>query len=121
MNQESVSKAALSNHPRTPSAWDALGEFSVTPRSLLITMLAVPIGLVAACFSLLLLRLIGLFTNLFYFGRLSTALTSPSGTPPRTCSRSAPVVFGAAVGTRLTHVTVTRPDCDANTRSACGE
>src|SRR5437899_5120328 len=37
------------------------------------------IGVAAAFVALALLRLIGLFANLFYFGRWSTALVSPSG------------------------------------------
>jgi chloride channel protein, CIC family len=41
--------------------------------------LAIPIGLVGACFALLLLRLITFFTNVFYFGRLSFAPASPAG------------------------------------------
>ena len=41
--------------------------------------MAIGIGVVAALVALALLRLIGLFTNLFYFGRWSTALVSPVG------------------------------------------
>jgi H+/Cl- antiporter ClcA/CBS domain-containing protein len=41
--------------------------------------LALLIGGLASVVALALLRLIGLFTNLFYFGRWSTALVSPSG------------------------------------------
>jgi chloride channel protein, CIC family len=41
--------------------------------------MAIGIGAVAALVALALLRLIGLFTNLFYFGRWSTALVSPVG------------------------------------------
>jgi H+/Cl- antiporter ClcA len=37
------------------------------------------IGGVCAFVALALLRLIGLFTNLFYFGRWSTSLVSPAG------------------------------------------
>ena len=56
-----------------------LGDFTITPRVLWISALAVPIGLVASVVALALLRLIGLFTNLFFFGRWSTALVSPAG------------------------------------------
>lgn len=58
-------------------AWEVLGDFTTTTRLLPISALAVGIGLVAAVVALGLLRLIGLFTNLFYFGRWSTALVSP--------------------------------------------
>jgi H+/Cl- antiporter ClcA/CBS domain-containing protein len=44
-----------------------------------ISALALAIGVLAAFVALALLRLIGLFTNLFYFGRWSTALVSPAG------------------------------------------
>jgi H+/Cl- antiporter ClcA len=41
--------------------------------------LATVIGVACAFVALALLRLIGLFTNLFYFGRWSTAMVSPVG------------------------------------------
>jgi H+/Cl- antiporter ClcA len=41
--------------------------------------MAVGIGVVAAFVALALLRLIGFFTNLFYFGRWSAAMVSPVG------------------------------------------
>jgi CIC family chloride channel protein len=44
-----------------------------------ISALAVFIGFVSAFVALALLRLIGLFTNLSFFGRWSTALVSPAG------------------------------------------
>ena len=65
------------DHSCSPS-WETLGDFSVTSRTLLITALAIPIGLVAACFSLILLRLISFFTNVFYFGKFSLASSSPA-------------------------------------------
>jgi CIC family chloride channel protein len=60
-------------------AWQTLGDFTTTLRVLPISGLAVAIGALAAFVALALLRLIGLFTNLFYFGRWSTALVSPAG------------------------------------------
>ena len=56
-----------------------LGDFTVTPRTIPISLLAVIIGVVSAYVALGLLKLIGLFTNLFFFGRWSTALVSPAG------------------------------------------
>jgi chloride channel protein, CIC family len=56
-----------------------LGDFTTTTRLLPISALAVGIGTVAAFVALALLRLIGLFTNLFYFGRWSTTMVSPVG------------------------------------------
>jgi chloride channel protein, CIC family len=60
-------------------SWEVLGDFTATLRLLPISGLAMAIGVLAAFVALALLRLIGLFTNLFYFGRWSTALVSPAG------------------------------------------
>ena len=56
-----------------------LGDFTTTLRVLPISLLAMGIGVLCAYVALALLRLIGLFTNLFYFGRWSTAMVSPVG------------------------------------------
>jgi H+/Cl- antiporter ClcA/CBS domain-containing protein len=56
-----------------------LGDFTTSPRVLLIGGLAVGIGFVCAYVALALLKLIGLFTNLFFYQRWSTALVSPAG------------------------------------------
>ena len=58
---------------------EELGDFSTTLRVLPISALAVVIGVICAFVALALLRLIGLFTNVFYFGRWSAALVSPAG------------------------------------------
>ena len=55
-----------------------LGDFTMTPRSIAISGLAIGIGLVSAYVALALLKLIALFTNLFFFQRWSTALVSPA-------------------------------------------
>ena len=55
-----------------------LGDFTITKRVLPISALAIGIGVVAAFVALALLKLIGLFTNLFFFQRWSTALVSPA-------------------------------------------
>jgi len=56
-----------------------LGDFTVKPRTLAISVLAVVIGAISAYVALGLLKLIGLFTNLFFFQRWSAALVSPAG------------------------------------------
>jgi CIC family chloride channel protein len=56
-----------------------MGDFTTTVRVLPISGLALAIGVLAAFVALALLRLIGLFTNLFYFGRWSTTMVSPAG------------------------------------------
>ena len=58
---------------------EELGDFTATPRVLWVSLLAVGIGVISSYVALALLRLIGLFTNLFYFGRWRTDLVSPAG------------------------------------------
>src|SRR2546430_4928391 len=65
----------LGNH----EALGKLGDFTTTPRMILISLIATAIGIISAFIALILLRLIGLFTNLFFFQRWSTALVSPTG------------------------------------------
>ena len=55
-----------------------LGDFTATWRLCPLTLLAMMIGVVCAFVALALLRLIGFFTNLFYFGRLGSELVSPA-------------------------------------------
>lgn len=56
-----------------------LDDFTTTARVIPISLLAIAIGLLATGVAWALLRLIGFFTNLFYFGKVSTELTSPAG------------------------------------------
>src|ERR1700684_426861 len=79
-----VASVEEKNEGKTPTgthraAWERLGDSTTAVRVLPISGLALAIGGLAAVVALALLRLIGLFTNLFYFGRWSTALVSPSG------------------------------------------
>jgi len=55
-----------------------LGDFTTTRRVIPLAGLAVLIGLVASYVALALLKLIGLFTNLFFFQRISTDMVSPA-------------------------------------------
>jgi len=65
--------------PGSRNGREELGDFTTTLRVLPISALALFIGVICAFVALALLRLIGLFTNLFYFGKWSTALVSPAG------------------------------------------
>jgi chloride channel protein, CIC family len=56
-----------------------LGDFTTGARVIPISLLAIAIGLLSTVVAWLLLRLIGLFTNLFYYQRWDTALRSPAG------------------------------------------
>ncbi|HUK19856.1 MAG TPA: chloride channel protein [Bryobacteraceae bacterium] len=65
-------------HPAESGGAEKLGDFTMTSRALWISLLAVSIGFVAAWVALALLRLIGIFTNLFFFHRWGTTLVSPA-------------------------------------------
>jgi CIC family chloride channel protein len=54
-----------------------LGDFTATPRMVLIAALAVPVGVVSAVVAWALLRLIGLITNAVFYQRLGTSLVAP--------------------------------------------
>src|SRR4029079_3231853 len=58
---------------------DELGDFTATRRLIPISAVAILIGVIGAFVALALLKLIGLFTNLFYFGRWRAARVSPAG------------------------------------------
>src|SRR5919198_1874498 len=69
----------MSTHRLQPEPLDHLGDFTITPRVLPIAALAVAVGTFAAFVAAALLKLIGLFTNLFFFQRVATTLVSPEG------------------------------------------
>jgi H+/Cl- antiporter ClcA len=76
-----------------------LGDFAVDRRMLLITGLALPVGALAGLAAFALLRLIGLVTNLVFFGRVDTALVAPSAAhAPWWIILFAPVVGGLVIG-----------------------
>ena len=58
---------------------ESLRDFSTTWRVLPISVLAIIIGVVAAYVAVILLRLIGFFTNLFFYLRVSTAFSAAAG------------------------------------------
>ncbi len=57
---------------------DELGDFTATPRMILISLLAIGIGLISTAVAWALLKLIAFFTNFFYYGQLSTKMVSPA-------------------------------------------
>jgi chloride channel protein, CIC family len=62
-----------------PALNEKLRDFTMTPRVLWISALAVFVGFVSAFVALALVRLIGLMTNLFFYGRWASSLVSPAG------------------------------------------
>jgi len=75
-----------------------LGDFTATPAILRLVPLAVLIGVLGAGISLALLDMIGFFTNLLYFQRLSTHLVSPYGNTLGAIAVVIPVGGGLIVG-----------------------
>jgi H+/Cl- antiporter ClcA len=75
-----------------------LGDFTLTPRVIPIGLLAIAIGALASFIALGLLKLIGVFTNLFFFGRWSTALVSPSGNHLGAFEIAIPVLGSIVIG-----------------------
>jgi chloride channel protein, CIC family len=82
--------------PHGPSAH--VGDFTTSLRVLPISLVAVAIGIVSAFVALGLLRLIGLFTNLFFFQRWDTALTAPAGHDLGAAVIFVPVIGALVVG-----------------------
>jgi chloride channel protein, CIC family len=81
-------------HERTAG----LADFTTTTRVLVLTGIAVLIGAVSACLAMGLVRLIGLFTHLFYYHQLSATLVSPADAHPGAWAIAIPVFGGLIVG-----------------------
>ncbi|HSO36110.1 MAG TPA: chloride channel protein [Labilithrix sp.] len=81
-----------------PSLLDELGDFTVTARVLPIALLAGFIGAIAAVVAVALLRMIALFTNLFFYQRLSFANVSPAGHHLGYAAVLVPVVGALIIG-----------------------
>ena len=81
-----------------PSGRRELGDFTTTSRVIFLSAVAVAIGVVGAFVALALLRLIGLFTNLFFFQRWATDLVSPAGNHLGALVVFVPVLGGLIVG-----------------------
>ena len=77
---------------------ERLGDFTTTARVIPISLLAIGIGLVSTFVAWALLRLIGFFTNAFYYGRVSTSLVSPAGNHLGWFAVLIPVAGGLVIG-----------------------
>jgi H+/Cl- antiporter ClcA/predicted transcriptional regulator len=75
-----------------------LGDFTTTVRVLPIAVLAMVIGLISSFVALALLRLIGFFTNLFYYQRIGSNLVSPAGNHLGWWAVLVPVAGGLMIG-----------------------
>jgi CIC family chloride channel protein len=76
-----------------------LGDFATIDRRLVfMSLLGIMIGVVAAFVAVILLSLIGFFTNLFYYGRISFSFVSPAGNELGLFAILVPVLGGLIVG-----------------------
>jgi H+/Cl- antiporter ClcA len=77
---------------------EQLGDFTTSVRVIPISLLAIGIGFVSTFVAWGLLRLIGFFTNVFYYGRLSNVLASPAGNHLGWFAVLVPVAGGLVIG-----------------------
>src|SRR3954469_9091323 len=77
---------------------DELGDFTAGARVILIAAIAIGIGVVSAYVAKALLALIGLCTNVFFYGRLDTALVSPAGHHLGAAAIAIPVIGALIIG-----------------------
>jgi chloride channel protein, CIC family len=75
-----------------------LGDFTTTPRLLTVSGLAIGIGALSAVVALGLLKLIGLFTNVFFYQRIDTSMVSPVGHHLGWLVMFVPVLGGLIIG-----------------------
>lgn len=90
--------ALLQNGDKPMDASQELGDFTTTWNVIPITLLATGIGIFSAFVALALLRLIGIFTNLFFFQRWGTALVSPAGNHLGWLEVFVPMIGGLVIG-----------------------
>ncbi len=75
-----------------------LSDFTATLRIVPISLLAIFIGFLASLVAWLLLKLIGFFTNIFYYGRIDWALTSPAANHLGAFAIAIPVLGALVIG-----------------------
>jgi H+/Cl- antiporter ClcA len=75
-----------------------LSDFAVDRRMVLVAAIAIPVGALGALAAWALLGLIGLATNLFFFGRLSTSLVAVGSGHPWWQVLTLPVAGGLVIG-----------------------
>jgi CIC family chloride channel protein len=85
-------------HQHRKPALEELGDFTTTARVLPVCALAIVVGLIGTLVAWVLLKLIGLFTNLSYYHHFSTAFVSPAGNTLGVCAVAVPIVGSLIVG-----------------------
>jgi chloride channel protein, CIC family len=84
--------------PYRRPALEDLGDFTTTRRILPICALAIGIGFIGTLVAWVLLKLIGLFTNLAYYHHFATSFISPAGNTLGVYAIAVPVVGSLIVG-----------------------
>jgi H+/Cl- antiporter ClcA len=74
------------------------GDFTADRRLIVISAIAVVVGAICALVAATLLRLIGLFTNLFFYQRLSFASVDPAGSGLGAALVLVPIAGGVVIG-----------------------
>jgi chloride channel protein, CIC family len=77
---------------------ERLGDFTTSIRVIPLSVLAIGIGIVSTFVAWALLRLIGFFTNVFYYGRAGTTFVSPAGNHLGWFAVLVPVAGGLIIG-----------------------
>jgi CIC family chloride channel protein len=93
-----VSQPSSAMTPKKANRAEELGDFTATSRMIPISVIAIGIGVVATFVAWFLLKLIGLFTNIFYYQRWDTALSSPAGNHLGVFAIAVPVIGSLIVG-----------------------
>jgi H+/Cl- antiporter ClcA/predicted transcriptional regulator len=91
----------MSTRPKTngrKSCLEELGDFTTTARVIPISLMAIVIGVIGSYVAWFLLKLIGIFTNLFYYHRISTSFVSPAANQLGGWAILVPVVGSLIVG-----------------------
>ena len=83
---------------RHKSTLEELGDFTTTVRVIPISLMAIVIGAIGACVAWFLLRLIGLFTNVFYYHQFRFSFVSPVNNHLGVYAIAVPVVGSLIVG-----------------------
>ena len=83
---------------RHKSTLKELGDFTTTIHVVPIMLMAIVIGVIGAYVAWFLLKLIGFFTNVFYYQRFSTGFASPVGNQLGIYAIAVPVLGSLIIG-----------------------
>src|SRR5215831_12343333 len=89
---------ATQNVVNLQKQYHGLGDFTATPRLLTVSLLAIAVGALSAFVALALLKLIGLFTNIFFYQRLQANMVSPAAHHLGVFVIVVPIIGGLIIG-----------------------